>query len=81
MDIKIRFMTFDEYGAYQDYVEELNDKGFKESKISRMGAAWIMKNIYNVDVAKTNIRAGVILDVLKKTIEETFKEEASVEKN
>lgn len=81
MDIKIRFMTFDELDKYQDYVEGLADKGLKENKISRMGAAWVMEHIYKIDVKKCNLRPATILDIVSKTVEETFKEDEKAEKN
>lgn len=81
MNIKVRSMTYDELGEYQDYVEGLAEQGMKESKASRMGGAWIMENIYKIDVHKCNLRPGTILKIVSDTVELTLKAEDEAEKN
>ena len=79
--IEIKAMNFTQFDEYQDYIEELEDKKTKQNKISRCIAIWIMKHIYDIDVAATDLTPGQIMSIVRKTVEATLAEEQEQEKN
>lgn len=56
--IEIRPMTQMEYDAYQDYLEELQDKKTKDAKLIRKLINYVCEKIYGMDLnAKENTPA------------------------
>lgn len=81
MTIAIRSMTYDEFDAYQDFIDDLKDKGVKEERIGRKAARWVMEKVYKVDLSKTGITPGQVMKIVADTTEATLKVEEENEKN
>ena len=79
--ITIRSMSYDEFDAYQDFIDELKDQGVKEDKIGRKAARWVMENVYKVDLSRNDCTPGQIMQIVADTTEATLKTEDKDEKN
>lgn len=80
-NFKIRSMSYDEFEAYQDFLDDLKDKGMKEERIGRKAARWVIENIYKLDLSKTDITPGTVMQIVADTTEATLKAEDLNEKN
>lgn len=79
--IKVRSMTFNEFDAYQDYVDSLKDKKVKEDKMGRLAARWVMEQIYKIDLDADALTPGEVMQIVADTTEATLKTEEQDEKN
>ena len=71
--IEIRPMTQMEYDAYQDYLEELQDKKTKDAKLIRKLINYVCEKIYGMDLNSKECTPNVCLAVFQQTIELTNK--------
>ena len=71
MKVDIRPMTQMEYNDFQDYLEEMQDKGFKETKIVRKLVNWVCENVYKMDLNDKESTPAVCMYIFNKTTEIT----------
>lgn len=79
--LEIKAMNFIQFDEYQDYVEELEEKGVKQNKIGRLAARWIAEKVYGLNLKEVDLTPGQIMGVVGKTIEATLKNEDENAKN
>lgn len=79
--LEIKAMNFIQFDEYQDYVEELEEKGVKQNKIGRLAARWIAEKVYGLNLKEVDLTPGEIMSVVGKTIEATLKNEDENAKN
>lgn len=79
--LEIKAMNFNQFDQYQDYVEELEEKGVKQNKVGRLAAKWVIENVYGVCIENADLTPGQIMSVVSKTIEATLKNEDENAKN
>ena len=80
----VRKMTFTEYDAYLDYMEELKDKAEKkEISMRKMGfnlAKWVLEKIYGMDLSKIEY-SNDLWKLFEETVALTEERELADEKN
>lgn len=69
--IEIRALTQKEYDEYQDYMEELQDKKIKDSKLIRKLINYICEKIYGMDLNSKECTPNVCLAVFQQTVDAT----------
>ena len=79
--IEIRALTQREYDEYQDFVEELQDQKYKESKLVRKMINYICEKIYGMDLNAKENTPAVCLKVFEETMQETNKMDEEEIKN
>ena len=79
--IEIRPMTQKEYDMYQDFVEDLQDKKIKESKLIRKLINYVCEKIYGMDLNDKESTPSICLAVFQQTIELTNKVDEEEIKN
>ena len=82
--MEVRKMTFTEYDAYLDYMEELKDKAeSKEISMRKMGfnlAKWVLEKIYGIDLSKVDY-SNALWKLFEDTVALTEEREIGDEKN
>lgn len=79
--IEIRPMTQKEYDMYQDFVEDLQDKKIKESKLIRKMINYVCEKIYGMDLDDKESTPSICLAVFQQTMELTNKVDEEEIKN
>lgn len=79
--LEVKAMDFIQFDEYQDYIEELEEKGVKQNKIGRLAAKWIAEKVYNFNLKEISLTPGEIMSLVGKTIEATLKNEDENAKN
>ena len=79
--IEVRAMTQREYDEYQDFVEDLQDKKIKESKLIRKLINYVCEKIYGMDLNDKESTPSICLAVFQQTIELTNKVDEEEIKN
>ena len=79
--IIIRSMSYDEFDAYQDFIDDLKAQGLSEEKLGRKAARWVMENIYAADLSQRDITPGEVMRIVSETTTATLEVEESDEKN
>lgn len=79
--ITIRPMTQKEYDEYQDFIESLEDKKIKETKLIRKMINYVCEKIYGIDLNAPESTPSICLAVFQQTVELTNKVDEEEIKN